>query len=324
MKEIPFKPLKGRGSAHVQTLWAYLVQSVPSVKYRREDIPTPDDDVIVLDWADAHPNAPILVIHHGLEGHSRAPYVRRLAAFAQSQGYGVVAMNARGCGGSPNLGVESYHAAWTRDIEHVVDLIIRRFPEREIALVGYSLGASQMANFLGRKGSDVPGNVKAAYLVSAPISLVRAIGTLDRGLNRMYAAKFLNSLRVKLLKKAVRHPEVRARALKGLFVGSVRAFDSLWTAPVHGFGTGDAYYAESSCENWLPSITVPTTFLHAKDDPLIPWNAVVGDWMETSPQVSLEWTEKGGHVGFAEMNNEQWLEEQIISGLKALGFGRMP
>ena len=145
MEEVVFEPLKGRSGAHIQTLWAYLVQAAPAAEYRREEVETPDGDTLCLDWVDSEPDAPVIVIHHGLEGYSGAPYVRRLVSYAATQGYGVLVMNARGCGGTPNARVESYHAAWTKDISLAIDLLVERFPEREIALVGYSLGGSQMA-----------------------------------------------------------------------------------------------------------------------------------------------------------------------------------
>ena len=65
---------------------------------------------------------------------------------------------------------------------------------------------------------------------------------------------------------------------------------------------------------------VPTVFLHAKDDPLIPWNAVIGDWMKASAKVELTWTEKGGHVGFAAEGDKAWLETRIYEGLQSLGW----
>jgi hypothetical protein len=321
MREVSFQPKTALGGPHAQTLWSYLIQSAPKAAYVREQLETRDGDYVDLDWMDVEDkSAPICLVLHGLEGSSKAPYVRRIAQYLKERGFGALALNSRGCSGRDNRKVQAYHAGWTKDLIEVVSMVTSRYPGRPIALVGYSLGASQMANYLGRHADAIPEEVRAAYLVSAPIALGRAIGQLDAGLNRMYSSKFLTSLRKKLVGKAWSHPEVRSRALKGLFVMSVRAFDEGWTAPINGFENAMDYYEKSSCEPWLSEVRVPTTFLHAKDDPLIPWHAVIGDWQKEAPCVGLEWTERGGHVGFAAQGAPNWLEERIYQGLLSLGW----
>ena len=174
------------------------------IRYRRELLEKSQGDSLALDWYDYRTIA-LVIVQHGLEGSSKAPYVRRLADQASRMGMGVVALNARGCGGSPNETVQSYHASWIEDLGKVVEALALRFPERPLFLVGYSLGGSQFANYLGRRASQVPKTVRGAYLVSAPIALDRAIGTLDRGWNKLYTTKFLGSLGKKMLGKAFRH-----------------------------------------------------------------------------------------------------------------------
>lgn len=319
--EVPFRAPRGVGGAHAQTLWAYLGQSAPTVQYHRERMETPDGDFVDLDWlGDREGQSPLLVVLHGLEGNAKAPYIRRLAAMAREQGWSAVALNARGCSGHNNRKVHSYHAAWTADLEHVIDTLVAREPERSLGLVGYSLGGSQVGNYLGRKGESVPQAVRAAFIVSSPLSLTRAIGRLGKGFNRVYSSKFMQTLRWKLIQKAWAHPEARKQAIRGVLTGSVRGFDSAWTAPVNGYESSDHYYEQSSCENWLEHISVPTHILHAKDDPLIPWNAVIGPWQERAKSITLLWTQVGGHVGFVHAENSHWLEEQIVRGLRESGI----
>ena len=319
--ELEFTPPSRIRGAHPQTLWGYLVTESPKLQYRRELLPSREGELLALDWYDFRTEGPLLVVQHGLEGRSRAPYVRRLADQASRAGMGVVALNARGCGGSPNETLQSYHASWTADLEVVVETLAERFPGRPLFLVGYSLGGSQFGNYLGRCASRVPATVRGAYLISTPIALDRAIGTLDRGWNKMYTTKFLGSLGRKMLGKAVRHPEHRWRALRAAFAGTVANFDEVWTAPVHGFENAEDYYVRSSCASVLEKIRVPVVFLNAEDDPVVPWGAVDGEWLDSNPRVQLMRTRLGGHVGFVDETTPRWLEQQILAQIELWNRG---
>ena len=85
-----------------------------------------------------------------------------------------------------------------------------------------------------------------------------------------------------------------ARLLK---TGTLRAFDSLGTAPIHGFQNVDDYYTRASCLPFLRSINTPVLILQAADDPLMRPRSIPAAG-ELGPGVTLEVSSRGGHVGF--------------------------
>jgi predicted alpha/beta-fold hydrolase len=78
---------------------------------------------------------------------------------------------------------------------------------------------------------------------------------------------------------------------------TLRDFDNAFTAPVHGFRDTDDYWTRSSSKPWLGAIRAPTLVINARDDPFMPESALPTE-REVSDAVRLEFTAKGGHVGF--------------------------
>ena len=94
-------------------------------------------------------------------------------------------------------------------------------------------------------------------------------------------------------------------------VSSILDFDDAITAPLHGFRNASDYYERCSSINLLPHIAVPTLFIQASDDPLIPLSALP-DPRQLSASTRLELSAKGGHVGFVSGRNSNWLEHRIL------------
>ena len=93
--------------------------------------------------------------------------------------------------------------------------------------------------------------VTRAAAISVPFDLAATSDTLARGFNRVYTRHFLNSLKAKTLLKLKRYQALcdprRMRAARTL-----REFDDVVTAPLHGFNGVDDYYAQASCNRILP------------------------------------------------------------------------
>ena len=82
-------------------------------------------------------------------------------------------------------------------------------------------------------------------------------------------------------------------------------FDDAVTAPVHGFGGADDYYARSSSIRYLSLIRVPTLLLSASDDPFLPAE-VLGAVRKVAAEnelIEVEFPARGGHVGFVSGSN---------------------
>ncbi|MBI3855846.1 MAG: alpha/beta hydrolase, partial [Planctomycetes bacterium] len=154
-----------------------------------------------------------------------------------------------------------------------------------------------LLNWLGRESPKSLALLSAAAAVSAPIDLPAAGAALDRGLNRIYCRNFLRTMLPKALAKLAAFPGLYDEAALRR-VRSMRAFDDLVTAPLHGFRDVDDYWTRGSSKPWLRRISLPTLVLNALNDPFVPGGSLPGP-SEASAAVKLEQPRQGGHVGFA-------------------------
>jgi predicted alpha/beta-fold hydrolase len=131
-----------------------------------------------------------------------------------------------------------------------------------------------------------------------PFDLAACARTLDGpGFWRwVYRTRFLRTLKKKSLRKARMFPG----KLDLQRIGKARTlfeFDDAVTAAVHGFCGAPNYYAQSSSGQFVQRVRVPLLLLSALDDPFIPPECIP----RVAPEcVTLEITEKGGHLGFVE------------------------
>ena len=309
---------------HLQTIYAATLMPRPQVAYRRERWDTPDGDFIDLDWTlepsavsdqpSAGANtAPLVVLFHGLEGSSRSHYALALMAALRKRGMRGVVVHFRGCSGEPNRLPRAYHSGDAREI----GWILRRFRAQNtgapIFAVGISLGGNALLKWLGERGDTAIPIINAAAAVSAPLDLMAAGDALGQGFSLVYARNFLKTLTQKSLAKLERFP--------GLYdAGAVRAsrtlreFDNLVTAPLHGYKNTDDYWTRASSKPGLRNIRVPVLVINAKNDPFLPAPALPrAD--EASGTVTLEQPEHGGHVGFVSgtfPGHLDWLTARVL------------
>jgi len=288
--------------AHAQTIYASLLCPRPSIAYRRERWDTPDGDFIDVDFTDqdqpATPGAPWLVIFHGLEGSSQSHYARALMDMAMRRGWQGAVPHFRGCGGEPNRLARAYHSGDTDEVDWVMHRLAQQARGAPLYVIGVSLGGNALLKWLGERGSAAGELVTAAASVCAPLDLAAAGASLERGFARFYAWGFLNTMRQKAMDKLVRFP--------GLFDGeqmrnarTMREFDELFTAPLHGFLGADDYWTRASSKPGLRAIEVPTLVINALDDPFLPAAALPRP-DQVSARVTLDYPASGGHVGFVD------------------------
>lgn len=289
---------------HLQTLAAALAPA-PRISWRRERWETPDGDFIELDWADGV--GPLLALFHGLEGGSSSHYARSIAAYALERGWRCVVPHFRGCSGELNRRPRAYHSGDTEEI----DWILRRL--RPDCAVGVSLGGNVLLKWLGERGADAKPLLRRAAAVSAPLDLAAAGHALDRGVNkRLYTRVFLASLKAKVSAKIrLRHVALDEHRLSR--VRTLREFDDLFTAPLHGFRDADDYWRRASSAPWLEHIRVPTLVLNARNDPFLPRSALEAAARQASRDVVLEFPASGGHAGFP--GRGRWLARRVLEFL---------
>jgi predicted alpha/beta-fold hydrolase len=301
---------------HAQTIYASLCVSVPHVRARRERWDTPDGDFIDVDRLDGAANAPLLVFFHGLEGGSRSHYARAMFAAVERRGWRMALAHFRGCGGELNRLPRAYHSGDSAEIDWILRRLRAEAGSAPLLAVGISLGGNALLKWLGEQGDSARNIVRAAAAISAPVDLTAAGDALENGFNVLYTRNFLVTLKRKGAAKLARFP--------GLFDGrrvacsrTLREFDDVVTAPLHGFRDAADYWLRSSAKPWLRHICVPTLVLNALNDPFMPGVHLPGP-DEVSPHVALEYPAAGGHVGFVNgrfPGRFDWLPQRILSFL---------
>jgi uncharacterized protein len=299
---------------HAQTIWPFRLQR-PSVPLRRERVETADGDFWDFDWLDAaaDKDAPLVVLFHGLEGGSQSHYARALLHALAHAGWRGIVPHFRGCSGEPNRLPRAYHSGDHAEIAAMLAAIRGTNPVVSLYAVGVSLGGSALLNWLGRAGADAVRTVNAAAAVSAPLDLVAAGTIISEGLNRIYTAHFLATLKPKALAMAARFPTLLdASRIRG--VRTMRDFDDAVTAPLHGFSGAHDYWTRASSKSWLRDITVPTLVLNARNDPFVPAHSLPAS-RDVAGAVTLEQPRHGGHAGFASgrfPGHVDWLPARLL------------
>lgn len=306
---------------HLQTIYSALFTAVPQVSYNRERWETPDGDFIDVDWLAldkaniSGADSPVVVFFHGLEGNSDRHYIRSLMHKLQRKGWRGVAVNFRGCSGEPNRLPRAYFAGDSAEIDWILRRLRAQYPTIPLFATGVSLGGNALLKWVGEQGIHAGEVIDAVVTVSATMDLQATGNTLDGGgFNRFYTDNFLRSLKKKAARKLEQFP--------GLFDGesvenvkTLREFDNLVTAPLHGFKNTDDYWARASSKPYLIDIRIPTLLIHARNDPFLPETALPTP-AEVSSSIKLEFSDEGGHVGFISGSfpgKHVWLPERILA-----------
>ncbi len=312
---IPYRAPRWLPGGHLQTVYAYYLPQPCVFQFRRERWETPDGDFVDLDWLDEFGNGTaLIVLLHGLEGCSRSHYALSLANELRHRNCPGVVVHSRGCSGEANRLARSYHAGDSTEIGWMLRRLRDENPRRRLYVVGVSMGGNDLLKWLGEQGRAGLQVIDRAAAVSAPLDLKIAAARLDAGWNkRLYTRDFLRSMRQKVLAKISTHGlQLDPRLVRA--ARTFREFDSLYTAPMHGFRDAEDYWTQSSSKPWLKRIRVPTLVINARNDPFFPGDALPGR-EEVSDTVTLEYPESGGHVGFVSGNfpgHLDWLPSRML------------
>lgn len=308
-------------SGHAQTMWAGALRRGPDVSLEREALPLQDGDHLQLFWG-APAQGPAVIVLHGLGGSAESPYVRGLLRELQTRGFQAVVMQFRGAGEHLNAGPRFFHAGAVEDVEATVSHVRQRLPGRRTAMVGFSMGGIMTLNWLGAAGGRA--GLDAAITISTPLALAECADYLGSGFRRVYDRHLVRGLRQLVQRKLAQQAlPVDPTALRR--ARSLREFDDRITGPLHGFRDAADYYSRCSPTRILGAIQVPTRIIHALDDPFIPASSLPSV-RELSPEVRMEVSERGGHVGFVAGSGparpHYWLDTAIAGRLESmLGSG---
>ena len=323
----PFVPHRLLRGPHAQTLAGRFLRSERGVVFRREQWPTPDGDILEVDFADVPGRtwsqlggrAPIALLLHGLEGSARTGYAHETYKALAERGIRGVGLNFRSCGGATPKAKRMYHAGETSDPGLVLEGLHERFGDVPLFAIGFSLGANVLLKLLGEGSASV----QAAAVVSPPFDLSACVHRIEQGFSRVYSRHLSRGLKGKLRLRLEDFRGLDIDAPAGLKGRTLRDFDQFVTAPLHGFHGADDYYARSSSGGFVAGIQVPTLILRSLDDPFLAADDVPHEVIAKSPHLDLRLSEHGGHVAFlassrrggvrcwAEETAADWFAERI-------------
>jgi predicted alpha/beta-fold hydrolase len=328
---VPFW-LPGR---HAQTIYGTLGARYHRIAFVRERVDTPDGDFIDFDWvgpglfsdqtADGKPvepdpglaataarrwagqsdwaslpttpETPALVLFHGLEGSSRSHYAQAIAQHFRARGWIVAVAHLRGCSGFANRMARAYFSGDSVDLGFMLDTVRARVPHAAWHAVGVSLGGNAMLKHLGEQ-PEATRWLNAAAAISVPLDLVASGNALTDTFagRRLYTPHFLKTMKEKVLEKAKRFPGTIDVFRLGQ-ARTLRDFDDLYTAPMHGYRNALDYWTRASSKPLLAAIAVPTLVLNARNDPFVPAPSLPGS-ADCSDHILLHQPAEGGHAGF--------------------------
>jgi len=344
---------------HLQTVYGALWAPYHHLRFVRQRVDTPDGDFIDFDWASPglYPNksadnttikpdpqlahtaarrwmqdsdfnslpqqseTQAVVLFHGLEGSSKSHYAQSLAQHFRARGWVVVVAHFRGCSGFSNRLARAYYSGDTADIAFMLKTVKARLPKANWHAIGASLGGNALLKYLGEHPSDSRW-LNAAAAVSVPLDLAACGQHLSSSFfgRYLYSRYFLKTMKQKVFAKARRFPgltdPLRINRLKTL-----REFDDLYTAPMHGYRNALHYWTEAASKPALATIEVPTLVLNARNDPFVP-SASLPNSRDGSKHVLLHQPADGGHMGFVSgtfPGHTSWLPKRI-SGFFNTGF----
>ena len=309
-----FKPAWWLKNPHAQTVYPTLTRKLSSPVCRMERFELADGDFLDLAWADRDMDAkaPLIIVLHGLGGSIQSKYVSGFLNAFNRLGWRGVLMHFRGASKSPNRHPRAYHSGDTADLNAFLESLAQREPKTQKAVVGVSLGGNVLLKWLGEKGQQ--SLIETAVAVSVPFQLGLVADRINQGFSKLYQMYLLNNMRklFSRLRKQHGSPIPGLNALESY--RCFWTFDHYITAPIHGFASVHDYYREASSRRYLANIATPTLILHAEDDPFMS-PKVIPKVEELSPEVRLELSQKGGHVGFVAGHipgkGIYWLDQRI-------------
>ncbi len=299
----------------MQTLYPTLFRKQTSLILHNEEFKLPDGDFLDLVWTEKKQSSPIIILLHGLEGSINSPYAKGILETIQKNDWQGVLMHFRGCSGRHNRLNRGYHSGDTGDLHTLITALKRLHPDRSIAAIGVSLGGNVLLKYLGEQGEK--SLLTTAIAISVPFDLADSAKHLEKGFSKIYQYHLISRLRKKTMDKFNNKlSPINLNKLKEW--KNFYSFDHNVTAVLHGFKSADDYYNQSSSKQFLKNIKTPTLILHSKDDPFMTEKAIPSE-TELSSSITLELTERGGHVGFiygdTPFNVKYWVEKRLADFL---------
>lgn len=301
---LPAWPLR---SGHIQTMLSssgvrrvLLPKAAQAVMDGAEQVTVNGGDGVRLTGAytaqkqQAQPRG-LAVLFHGWEGSVDSTYVLQTGSRLLADGWDVFRLNFRDHGDSHHLNEALFHSCRIDEVLHALVDISQRYPNRPMALAGFSLGG----NFALRAALRAPAAglpLSYALAVCPIIDPSEGLFSLEATAPWFYQAYFMHKWRRSLQAKQAAFPQSEYFELSEL-KQNLRGLTASLVARHTDFGSLEAYLdGYSVAGRALADLHVPATILTARDDPVIPVDAF--EKLDLPANVELDISTFGGHCGF--------------------------
>lgn len=312
-----FIPPAGQANGHLQTIVPSMFRKVTGIQYDRERLILKDGDFLDLDWI-KQGSSHLIVLTHGLEGHSQRHYITGTAKLLQASGFDVLAWNCRSCSGEMNRTPRLYHHGDIHDIKEVIMHALKDNNYTAYSLAGYSMGGNISIKYAALAKHPGKELLHCIAAISTPMDLRSSIGRLEKWPGKFYGRRFFKKLEYKIRLKSAQFPDFIDAGLLHQ-VKNWRDFDRFFSAPMNGYEDEEAFYDGSSAINFLDKVEQPLLLIQAQNDPILGPECHPIALADQMDHIHLDLQYLGGHTGFVMKGNEhtyaeikitEWMVEQ--------------
>lgn len=277
---------------------------------------------------------PLVLVLHGLAGGSHEPVIRSLTQHLSKIGnnkFQVAVLNTRGCARSKITTRNLFTAFHTQDIREFLQRVRAKHPNKKLYAVGFSFGATMLANYLGEEGDKTP--LSAACTLSNPWDMVMSsvktsndwwsknlfsynitqflVRTVKVNMGELEVPNGSAPEHVPTLKNPSYYRFTKENLEKAKNFKTIADFDDTYTAPCLGFSSAMDYYKSASSINRIANVKIPLLSINARDDPVVGPEGVPFDLMKQNPNVVHCETDIGGHLAYIGKDWKPWVTKEI-------------
>ena len=249
-------------------------------------------------------NGKMAILLHGWEGSAESYYVLSLGQRLYEAGVDVVRLNLRDHGDTHHLNEGIFHSCRLPEVVGAVAELLRRLPDLETWLIGFSLGGNFMLR-VAASGDPRVARIAGVIAVSPVLEPEATLAAMERGLplyQRYFVRKWVRSLLRKQNAWPGKHDfgvllkGANLRYMTAELVKAHTTFESM-----ESYLSGYAITGKR-----LETLAVPSLIVTALDDPIIPSADLAR--LASNPNLTLLTTQWGGHMGFLDSPfSSSWL-----------------
>ncbi|MDE3210375.1 MAG: alpha/beta fold hydrolase [Pseudomonadota bacterium] len=264
----------------------------------------------------------LAVLFHGWEGSVDSTYVLQTGSRLLADGWDIFRLNFRDHGDSHGLNEALFHSCRIDEVVHALGDIAQRWPQRPLALAGFSLGGN-FALRAAMQTSRVGIPLSYALAVCPIIDPGEGLFSLEVSAPWFYQAYFMRKWRHSLQAKQKAFPQQQyfemselKQHLRGLTEAMVLRHTDFQSLQQYL----DGY---SVAGDTMQAMRIPATILTASDDPVIPVSSF--EKLALPANMELDIAPFGGHCGFIrDYGMTSFTDDYIAARFSALADGSSP